>query len=297
MKRVQPARGWAMSAVLSWLAAVGSQLALPPPGRACTCVAPPPWMMTVMPGAASVAPRNTRIWVTFLAGETAEGPGVALFDPLGRPVPMRPSELSTTWRLCLLVLEPEDLLEPNALYAIEVRSAPGQLALRQQFHTSEVVDDERPAVPKAERVEYRPPDPHSTCGNSESLAVELAADVWIVRSMPGAEQGEANALDPAGPSGVVEDVILDRPASAELYSGPCVNSAAPYGEMRLGTFDLAGNFSGWSRTMRFEPGDGVAACSVRGALGRASPGLWPPFALAALLLLVRRRSRAVGRRG
>ena len=285
----------ALSLALAFGLALASVAAPAPRARALTAPAPPPspWTMSVVPLEASVAPRNTRIWVTFSEATMPGGPDVALLDQNGTRVPLSASVLSAAsesrWWWRMLVLAPSEPLARDARYTVHVRKRDGELAVpAQTFITNDVVDLAAPVVPVVEDVHYTPPQAGARCGTGESLTVSLAADTWIVTRAP--DMDGLEPFDPGAPSGALADMFLNT-GVADLGSGSCPSATWPHGAMQLGTFDLAGNFSGWGERTRFGVEDGCRVRAPGSRLRGWQPGAW----LVAVLLALRIR-RTAGRR-
>ncbi|HMI93422.1 MAG TPA: hypothetical protein VK509_18750 [Polyangiales bacterium] len=148
-------------------------------------------------------------------------------------------------------------------------------------------------LPSAEDVVYMPAEPGSSCGPVSSLSVALAADAWIVMRVADAGMERAERLHPDAPGSAIAAMFPDELGGYELHSGPCGGVQPPAkGTMVLGTFDLAGNFSGWSEPLRFEPGIDASPCSVSVvAAGRGGMTFW--LLALALALSVRQLRRGV----
>jgi hypothetical protein len=271
--------------------------------QACVCAAIPPFEPTVLPAAGSVAPRNTRIWVLHAAPVVNEQAlRVELRDEGGAPIDVRGSELTVGRgrERRVIVLEPAELLPANAAFTIDVIGvADDALHRRVRFLTHEDVDSEPPELPSAEQVVYSP-GAQSSCGPDSSLAVGLAADVWIVKRSAETSDAEAALLEPDAPSGWVAEMFADKTEGFDLVSSVCAGAEpAAKGDMQLGTFDLAGNFSGWTERVSFEPGGprDATPCSVSGvAMERSALCSWALIAAAALGLAFRRARGLRGQR-
>jgi hypothetical protein len=270
--------------------------------RACSCAERGPVTPVVLPATGSFVPRNTRIW---LLTQTAQQPQHELSLELrgadGVVIETRTTKviLGNGGAGTLVMLEPSADLPANAAFTAEVIGVlDGKPRQRSSFHTNETIDVESPEPPSAEDVMYSPPDSGSSCGGDSSLSVALSADAWIVKrsSEASPEDGPRLHRDVSGSS--IEAMFLDEPGGYELVSGVCPgHRPAAKGSMQLGTFDLAGNFSGWGERVRFEPAD-TRACSVSaGAVGRRVGR--PSWMLAVVIGLVAlraiRRARALRR--
>lgn len=293
------------AAIPTLIAVLAAALSSPAIARACTC-SPPGNAIEVLPAEGMNAPRNTLIWV--LTGSLVAamaGVDVQLFDAEGNAVETDRSEImgGSADGARLIVLVPRALLDPNADYTIDVAvNGGGPLLRRMPFHTSELIDREPPATPDVvgADVHAREPMPKLSCGGDESLLVTLKADAWVLkrdaRNIPSVDPFDAEQL-----TGSIEDM---RPhaggGDATMFYGSDGCSFAPWhgfpAEMQFATLDLAGNFSGWSRTQHFAPRT-AADCGVAG------PGVEPPYrplgpllSVAALGLLAVRRARRGRRR-
>ena len=96
------------------------------------------------------------------------------------------------------------------------------------------------------------------------------------------------AFDPAGPLGAVDDIFFANPV-VDVHQGRCGSPPRPSGVMQLGSFDLAGRFSGWGPKVRLDPGP-ADPCSVRAVGARSRESFAPLLAvvLLALRVLIRR---------
>jgi hypothetical protein len=288
-----------------WLATAALE---PRAASACSCL-PPSWQGGVQPPQGGSAPRNTRIWVTYQRGEMS-APSVQLFDRDGKLVPAERSEiafgLAGKTPAAVIVLTPRELLEPNQDYRYDVSGLAGRdQPLRIGFMASDQLDEQPPAVPTIAFQDLGNGQEDTggvePCVVEPWLALSLDAEAWIVRRSPLATGTDAS-LDTEGLSGSVEDFFADgRDGGFEIaYGAPC---AAPWDgqplSMQFASFDLAGNFSGWSATERFvppgsTPADQWSGCSVRDGSRGASPGLEAPWLTAFALLLTWRLRRLGG---
>ncbi|MCC6523650.1 MAG: hypothetical protein IT373_13425 [Polyangiaceae bacterium] len=259
----------AVGAVVAVLAGVAVEHEV----QACECVDYPP---LVRPSATDlVVAANTKIWL--------EGPGVGsltcgpLLDAAQQTVPTTRTELATRG-VRAVVFTPVADLGVGAAYSLECDHY-GQKVVS-SFTVTEPADDTAPAVPLAELGEAEHDGSgSSSCGEADYVPVTLQHEGGIV-VVDIAGQG---VLDATGPSGTVNDVYAD---DGYLVGGKICgrhhnwdfddDGAAE--DVRFGTFDLAGNFSGWS-----EPQEVSVGCSCR--LGPTSSGAGDAAAVAGLALV------------
>ena len=290
-----------------WLASAAAA----PIARACSC-SPPKVQGAWWPLAGAFVPRNARIWVMHARGPDQPRARIELHDATGALVPGDTSEVLLGEPSGLpgrvIVLTPRELLEPDSAYRFDVlEGEAAKLVVRVELHTNDEVDEQPPDVPlvaSADVTDAR--DDRGdipSCRDGLGLSVNVDGDGLIVwRAALGADH-KAPAFDPDRLEGSLAGADEDRGAGPELSLGaPC---AAPWnGEeltMQFASFDLAGNFSGWSERERFvapESGRGDG-CHVRGLGSRATPGLEPAALGACLpfvLLVLRRRFSGRARR-
>lgn len=145
------------------------------------------------------------------------------------------------------VLVPLQPLQPNSVYTVEESAGPN---LSRQFTTGESVDDEAPA-------------PLKLLGSTASpgqLVLDFASDDVLAGELDGTSAPFASlhdvllpvnfgdgyrALDADAP---VFQWLTPEPTLRLSSGGVCSNwSSAGYAQRaRFGTFDIAGNFSGWT---------------------------------------------------
>jgi len=251
----------------------------------------------MQPSQGSTAPRNTRIWVTEQRSAGASAPRVELYDEDGAPVPVAVSEIAFGLPgappQVVTVLTPRELLAANRRYRYDVRASAGGAPAQRSFTTGDRIDDQPPAVPAIAFQDlgngHEDTGGVAACVTEPWLVLSLDADTWIARRSPSATGEDAAQLDTERLSGSVGDFFPDgRDSGFEIaYGAPC---AAPWDgqplSMQLASFDLAGNFSGWSATERFvvPPLEPAAVwsggCSVRDGSRGASPGLEAPWLVA-----------------
>jgi hypothetical protein len=288
------AREFALIAALAAGAWLGLA-AIAPSAQACSCAEPAPFTPKVLPEEGSFVPRNTRIWLlTQTPSQPQHALGVELRDANGMLIETRANTFTfgVGGESTLVVLEPTAELPADAAFAVHVvGELDGMLRQRVSFHTNDSLDLEPPAPPSAEDVLYIAPDPGSSCGPNSSLSVALAGDAWMVKRSADPGVTDPERLHPDVPASAIEVMFPDKLEGYELSSGFCPDHApAAKGTMQLGTFDLAGHFSGWSERLRFEPPADASPCSVSAVgLGRARAPVWP--LIAAFWLAARRLRR------
>lgn len=244
-------------------------LASAPDAAACDCAQGD----RVEPSVSSTSvPSNTKVWVFQLGCETPE---LRRID--GTIVPTSMTSLDRT-----RVLHPDDPLEIGSTYEVV-----GCFGTASTFMVTTGPDDEPPARPSVSTTEpENGSGGTSSCGEYEYVPL-LASQTDTILTLDIA--GRA-ALDPEAVSGKVADVFFpfQRPVVGNEVCGSFNWSFSEEGDAvdtRLGAFDYAGNFSGWSEP---ETVAGGCGCEVAGAEPARASG----YGIAALGLI----ALAVGRR-
>lgn len=278
----------------AWM--VGACAFLADPARACSCFDPASSLDLVLPadGAANV-PRNTRVFLggkqvlVDEAGAFRDPPPLALVDADGHEVPSRASEIVGV--ASVFVLHPEELLEEGRSYTVVVGDRP--LA---RFTVGDVVDQGAPTPPRVvgveseSELEFLPLGVSDSCGPSAGARFGLeGVDVLALAALD-----EAAALDDDAMAGEVSVVATGPVVSVGRFA--CEQSwpeARPLASanVRFATYDLAGNFSGWSDARGVILPPPGCRCSAAHA-ARAST----PLAGVALVLVVTSRLLAARRR-
>jgi hypothetical protein len=280
---------------IAWAGLSGLSLVLAavlPASRAtaCSCVEYGEWGLVAPRGE---APENTRVWVTTEFGLVPE-----LFDSQGALVETSESTLAvSTWsgRGTLFVLTPTEPLTPGERYGV----ATSEQGLG-EFTVVAGSDRDAPEIPELVDVERTAKStPGSSCGDEvRRLQLHYSSDTLVTLQF-----GDADELGTDPPSGEIGDLVLaDAQGASFAYGGPCdpwpVDDRERF-QVRVGAFDEAGNFSGWSEPSSFTRprlDDSFLGCAAASVGRRAlAPWLqWAAAALAVVGLLARRRVRARG---
>ncbi len=254
---------------------------IPTSALACSCMEiGGTWFVAPADGALDV-PTNALVWVgggiTRGLYEDEQQFPIELIGPDEAPLPGTEGRLRGGWEL-LDVFTPDFALEPNTTYSIRVNGE-----IQSTFVTGLDADTEPPALPtELERNTWsRPPQPVAggMCGDgrgSHGISVQWDMGEAVVVLM---DHDERAALD-------IEAAVGDVPS---LSTSGYTSIGKGYGcggdnwdearngaeaTIRAGSYDLAGNFSGWS-----EPETAVVRPAGCSAAGPASPSV-------ALLLLL-----------
>jgi len=226
-----------------------------------------------LPAEGSRVPRSTSLWLrsdlpVSDAGETLKDVGaVRLLDERGKSVSLMTSGVRVTGELVatLFVLKPMALLDANANYRIELNGT-----VLSRFSTSEEVDTQPPALPKARLTEVKGGTFGAySCGGPSQVTVVLDA------------HGDVNFLVQASSN----STTMPGTALAVTSGADLTAVAVPEGtvDLRVVAFDLSGNIAQSSEKLStFVPSE-AAGCSST----LAGPGLG---ALALVAMLRRRRS-------
>lgn len=226
-----------------------------------------------LPAEGSRVPRSTSLWLrsdlpVSDAGDTLKDVGaVRLLDERGKSVSLMSSGVRVTGEqlATLFVLKPMALLDANANYRIELNGT-----VLSHFTTSDEVDTQPPALPKARLTEVRGETFGAySCGEPSQVKVVLDAP------------GDVNFLVQASSN----STTMPGTALAITNGADLTAVAIPEGavDLRVVAFDLSGNIAqSTEKLSTFVPSE-VAGCSST----LAGPGLG---ALALVAMLRRRRS-------
>lgn len=241
----------------------------------CDCAVPGLAFVAPADGASEV-PLNARVW--------SGGVDARLLDAGGVEVAASITRIDVDG-IAIRVLAPLALLQPGATYTIERGSG------STSFVVGATRDDEAPAAPREMTRRTVVFDAHEsqTCGGRGEYYVELQLEHEGLFAL--VDRDATTTLDGRAPSGAVSTAAFDGVA-ALLGSGACVRSwpeAAPGSSagVRFATFDVAGNFSGWSDSSEVEIPGGCECTATEPTT--STPGLLVALTLLAALALRRRR--------
>ncbi|MFN7134862.1 MAG: Ig-like domain-containing protein [Myxococcales bacterium] len=262
------------------LLAAAAIVGLPSVARACSCAFGVDFLAPR--NGASDVPLNTRLWFGEFREDRPPREHV-LRDAAGNVLNGSWSVLSASLTR-LHVFTPLQELAPRTRYEVVLRD--GIVA---SFVTGERRDDVAPAVPRIREVTEHVDSAfeRSSCDPAQLLRVSFEADDDAQLAV--LDRGRTARLDPAVPTGEVTELDVPSAAGAprefSVGRGPCrVNwPEAARGRsttIRVGAFDLAGNFSGFGPEE--EIGFSVCGCS-------SAPGALTWAGLLALAVLRRRR--------
>lgn len=226
-------------------ALLAAVIAVPKDSKACSCIAPGEQFAAPTDAQNQTVPTNTRIWVHGWYNATLE-----LLDENGERVPGTLARMSSNSGM-VLVFTPATELIMGQRYTYEtVNGAHGFLVNAPADHTP-------PAVPKETAKEAYSEDPDfdffglggesSSCGDGGYYGVSVTLE----------EEGMLNLIDAAGSTldGLADGAKVTAfgydDQSVFLGTGTCASSwpeaeSGHEASFRYSTFDLAGNFSGWS---------------------------------------------------
>ena len=215
------------------------------PSFACSCLFG--WSEFVAPadGAAGV-PTNAKIWIGGSHWGAGEGnpAELRLVDSAGEEVEVALSEMWGDSQV-LAVLSPSAPLEVGASYSV-LKQGGESLST---FVVGEGEDVEAPGLPvetgREASSDARGPFPPSSCGYSDMVVIDVQSDgLFVVANIT-----DEDALDTEALSGEASQMGFEgeiRMGTAGCtFSWPGAEPGATT-EVRLGTFDIAGNFSGWT---------------------------------------------------
>jgi MYXO-CTERM domain-containing protein len=276
-----------MRIVIAVAVVVMSSLALiPRVAEACSCIDPMQSTSLVAPAdGATDVPVNARIWVGSgqmppltdeQTGQPKE-PAVQLLDDQDQFVVGTQSIIQSTDGL-VYVFTPAQPLGAGRTYRARANGA-GIAA----FTTGSGTDTEAPAVPSvvSEDSDAAPNREGPACGPSYWVRYELKTDGILTV----ADRDGTSTLNPEALSGTVTS--LEQGTAFQLGRNACVDNwpgvkSGDTGQVRFGTFDLAGNFSGFSQPREATIPYGCG-CSAGAAPGSAL--------VLGLAMLARRRKR------
>jgi hypothetical protein len=265
-------RGYAAALVsVSCVAALSNEARADSPS---TCFEHP----TVVPNVDVSAPSNSRIWFFGDPSDLCDEPFVrelSVGGPQGTPVATTQSTVTvgTVRTHVVLIATPVEPLKVGARYNVECGNA------RTQFDVSSGPDLEAPPLPALEET-------HSS-GDVVIMKLDPPADLVVV--------------DVNGAADI--DMVALEGSVSSLYSGLSIHIGHRRcdpnhdfddgsAEVRLGTMDLAGNFSGFSAPFEVEePGCSIAPPGGDG--GRSAP--WGVLGLLGLAVVRWRAGRPSAR--
>jgi len=255
--------------------------------HACSCLGP--GLMTPLPADGAVdVPTNTRLWFNSFGASQAvaelrrtEGEGVPV------PVVCSRIQLGASTQQQIAVCAPSEPLLPNTAYSFTADQR------EVSFTTGNAADDTAPHVPvETDRsIASVAPTPltASTCGDGEAHYVSLGMDAKDGHLLL-VDADESTTLDAANITGSVTVLEAAVPETRVFVGeGACTSNrptrAGDVIKLRAASFDLAGNFSGWTKLEDAaipveSPVDPPFGCNSAGA---------PAAGLCALLALLLRR--------
>lgn len=201
------------------------------PATAVTCICLPSVQVIAPADGAVDVPVNARLWM----GDSDSGPW--LTDATGQEVPGTVSSLRSMAGI-VRVFTPDAPLTPGATYIGS--GSPGETI----FTVGTDTDTTPPLVPSVTSREQFFGD--TSCGGSGddrvlTLGIADRAVVTLV------DINRSSNLNPSVPEGPIS-VVADDGEMVHIGKSPCTRSWEGVGDIgvRLGSFDVAGNFSGWS---------------------------------------------------
>lgn len=265
------------------LLVVSAVLAAPRIAQACSCYSPGDDFVAPVDGATDV-PVNARIWV----GSRWSSP-VLTDDEYGDVVPTTETLIEGN-DTEIVVLTPIAPLVPGTRYRVEGVRATIFTVGTSTDTTAPTIPTELSREPRVEHVGWDPFGGESSCGEADhvSVSVQLAHDgVLAVVDADGATD-----LDPAQLSGGITSAAF--PTRVTLGRGVCLHSWPEIEEgttarLRYGSFDLAGNFSGWSEPADVAIPSAGCGCTTTSADSDTSATLAALTALLGVFVLRRRR--------
>ncbi len=263
-------------------------LSLTAPVHACDCAGPP---VQVRPAPSdSSVPANTKIWIGH--------PGIDKIAACSSPTLKDGNDATVATTLSMLyepdkkwanvlVLTPQQPLMKGVSYKLVDCDVYGQGG-HTTFTVSSGPDEQAPAIPGVTAGEITEGSMGS-CGDEFYSTMNVQHDgALLVLDVAG-----QSALESAVPSGTVNDVFATNGEKIVVGNVICGRHNWDFDEdgdatgVRFGSFDLAGNFSGWSAAQTIETGCG---CRLAGAPSGGIGGrLAALFGIVAMLLLHRRR--------
>lgn len=272
----------------AWLWAVpglfAAALLIPQRSEACSCFSN--GEMFVAPSTAQKGvPTNTKIWTGSLFGSPAE-----IIDQSGQLVPVTTTKIEGVDGTLTVYTPVQPLVLGQGYF---VRANGLELST---FAVEVEADSTKPAPPVESGRESHSEGGSftlfggSSCGNDGSHYVNITLQHNEVLTV--IDAGGGAVIDEAGPSGTVTTVGFEK--MIFLGSSACIHNwaGAEDGDdsnVRYGSFDLAGNFSGWSEPTLLESPNSCACVAGRDtALDRAT---FLVFGTGALIVFISRRRR------
>ena len=213
--------------------------------HACSCITGWGDLVAPQPGADDV-PVNAKVWIGGSNWSNGGGDSdrLRLVDEAGEDVDIAITEIWGDGQV-LAVLSPGALFDTGRSYTV----MNGEAEVLSSFRVGDDEDIDAPAVPvEVSRVassDPRGPFVPSSCGHSDIVQIEVESEgLFVVANITGEDSldtgalsGEASQMDSEG------TLFIGRAGCT--FSWPEAEPGAGT-EVRFGTFDMAGNFSGWS---------------------------------------------------
>jgi hypothetical protein len=239
-----------------------------------------------LPSDGSVVPANTRIW---LPSEFDVPPDYRLWGPGSTEVPFE-IERITIDEWVLDVLTPVSALAVGATYAAGYcEFTEEDCIVLTEFTVAAEADEDAPSVPRA-----------ALLGPYVNVAGDGAETRGVFFVVFGIEDDAIVLFDVDGSGGAgplapdFAEAWNDPGEAVFAGAGPCMPTslAEEGGDVRFGSIDLAGNFSGWSEAIHVEsPRTAPSGCAV-GARGAGTGDGAALLAIAFACLAGRRRRAA-----
>ncbi len=242
---------------------------------ACDCAGD----LTIQPNSKSgQVPTNSKIWIDSQWGCNEP----SLRNESGQPVEVTQTTIGPNLR----VLHPSEPLKLGSSYAVACE----QSFYDTSFEVDAPSDSSLPELPSAIPGDLRTSSLGDSCGDWSYLPMQVSHDAEVmVLDVAGRADLDAEAL-----SGEVVDVFMDTtfwfvgsPACDHNWSFD--DDGDPFG-VRFASFDLAGNFSGWSRSQDLSVGCGCEWIGSRQQRGKSAFWLAVVLTIAAAARGRRRRS-------
>jgi len=234
-------------------------------------------------------PTNARIWI---GAATYDGDDVGdaevllrLRDAAGDDVPVTFSEVWGNNQL-VAVLTPDEALLSGETYSIELADS----EILGTFAVGDTADDTPPDIPaeldRHAEVSDRVAGMETSCGPSDLVEITLDSDgVLVVANITGADDLDTDSVDGMASDVAIDDVLVIGSAGC-TWSWPDAEPQAST-DVQWGTFDIAGNFSGWSAPTTIELPAAGCGCDATGAGSAPSATLGLVLLLATLFRLRR----------
>lgn len=270
---------------LSALLLAGLAVSSPSPAEACSRSFGSGIVLPEM--RATDVPRNVTLFLgNGHIGDATEAEVIERFDlldPDDVPVPFTVTSLSSPESLRLLVVRPAELLAPGTQYRLAAESSNALV-----FTTGDDVDEEAPSPPvetgRTTRSVVLAPGVVNTCVDGSEYEFAIL-DVESDGALVVLNIDDRTTLDELALDGRVGQFTEDAFVMINASNWPDIAPSATT-RVRLGAFDLAGNFSGWSDPIEVTlPPRG---CSCESSIVDARASAWT---LAALLGVAPRRRR------